>query len=199
MDPRFHRALRHSENGRDLRVGKPLDIVQDQRRPERFTELQDLPLELRAELALEDGVLGTPRPVGEIVTGRVPMEQALETRPTAPETASAVQCGIHRDAVDEGGEARLLAEAMTAAVEVQENLLGDILGLFAAAQHTQRQPEDPPLVATNQGLEGDLVTSAPALDQLAVGIDCPEGGLASTPQNRTSLQDLLSHKRHVRV
>jgi hypothetical protein len=199
MDPRFHRALRHPQNGRDLRVRKSLDIVQDQWRPERFTELQDLPLELGAELAVEDGVLGAPRPVGEIVTGRVPMEQALETRPTAPETASAVQCSIHCDAVDEGGEARLLAEAMTAAVEVQEDLLGDILGLFAAAQHTQRQPEDPPLVATNQGLEGDLVTSAPALDQLAIGIVCADGGLASTPQDGTSLQDLLSYQRHVGV
>ena len=60
---------------------------------------------------------------------------------------------------------------MTAAVEVQEDLLGDILGLFAVAQHAQRQAEDPPLVATDQGLEGNLVPSAPALDQLAVGID----------------------------
>jgi hypothetical protein len=88
---------------------------------------------------------------------------------------------------------------MAAAVEIQEHLLGDIFGLFAAAQHAQRQSEDPPLMATNQGFEGHLVTSAPALDQLAVGIEYANGGLASTPQDGTSLQDLLSRQRHVGV
>jgi hypothetical protein len=60
---------------------------------------------------------------------------------------------------------------MAAAVEVQEDLLDNVFGLFAATQHAQCQSENPPLVATNKGFEGDLITRAPALDQLGVGID----------------------------
>ena len=173
--------------------------MQDQRSPERVGELQDLHLELRAELLSEEGLLRAPRRMLEIVSGCLPPHQALETCPTPPEAASAVQYGVDRDAVDEGGEAGLPPEAMAAAVEIQEDLLGDILGLFAAAQHAQRQPEDPPLVAADETSEGDLVTSAPALDQFAVGIDPADGGLDSTPQDGTSLQDLLSHQRHIGV
>jgi hypothetical protein len=173
--------------------------VQDQRDPERVAQLQDLHLELRAEFLPEEGLLRAPRRMVKIVSRFLPPHQALETCPTPPEAASAVQCGVDRDAVDEGGKAGLPPEAMAAAVEVEEDLLGDILGLFAAAQHAQRQPEDPPLVAADEALEGDLVTSTPALDQLAVGIDPADGGLDSTPQDGTSLQDLLSHQRHIGV
>jgi hypothetical protein len=51
-------------------------------------------------------------------------------------------------------------------VEVQEDLLGDIFGLLAAAQHAQHQSEDASLVTADQSLEGDLVTRTPALEQL---------------------------------
>ena len=56
-------------------------------------------------------------------------------------------------------------------MQAQQRLLGDVLGLLAVAEHAQREPEDRPLVAPHQRLEGAGVARLPAAHELGVGID----------------------------
>ena len=70
----------------------------------------------------------------------------------------AVQAEARGDRVEPRRELCLAAEILHGAMDPEENLLGDLLGLAPIAQHPQGHSEDPVLVGDHQLLEGSRVT-----------------------------------------
>src|SRR5437667_51020 len=70
----------------------------------------------------------------------------------------AVQAEARGDRVEPRRELGLAAEILHGAMDPEENLLGDLLGLAPIAQHRQGHSEDPVLVGDHQLLEGSRVT-----------------------------------------
>jgi len=88
----------------------------------------------------------------------------------APERAPTIQRRIGGHAVDESGEARLGAKAVTISVEAQEGFLGEIFSVLLAPHHPIEEAVDAALVSDDQLCEGGIVAFTPARDKILIGI-----------------------------
>jgi len=126
-------VLRHvlcqDEQGRFLEVG--LQPVQGQVQP------ADLPVAVR--------------PVGCVVPldDRIPILH----RARRPLPSPVVPAGVHHHLIEPGREPALEPEAVEPLVDAQEDLLGEIGGLFAPAAQSQAPSRDPGMMAAEEPVE----------------------------------------------
>ncbi len=89
---------------------------------------------------------------------------------TDPEVFAAVFAEVDGDPVDPGRELRLAPERADRLEYLHEDLLGEVLGLRAVADHPEDQREDPSLVSADERRERPLVAGDESLDESGVGI-----------------------------
>lgn len=82
---------------------------------------------------------------------------------------------VHQNVVDgksvqPGSEGRLATKASNFSKELDEDLLGEILGFSCIGDHSQAQAVDPTLVALVQNFEGYHIAGGGGLSQIEIGL-----------------------------
>ena len=157
----------------DLAVGETLDVVEDDRHPQRRATARRAPPRTcpraRAPCVASSGLrgaLGRSSPASWRV-----FSLSTRARPR-PERAAPIERGVGGDAIDEGREARLGPEAMAVTVETQEGLLGQVLGVFLVPHHAIEKSVDAPTRGDGSALRRRLLVPGlpPQHDEVAIGI-----------------------------
>jgi hypothetical protein len=128
--------------------------------------------------------------------------------------ALAVERAMDGDTVEPGEEVAAALEAVEVLAGADEGVLGDVVGLGAAACHVQREGEDAWAIAADQVVEGAAITQARTLDELrdlvvpaqpfptlVTHVDRPSEpyGVFGLGTNRTNDGSLRAHGPHADV
>jgi len=147
----FHRAGRHIEDPSRFRHGVTLHVHQD----ESGALVGREGAQCLEELAVQIIALG--RSGG----GLVRFEELLQAlgvidgrRLPGGGLASAVEAGVHRDAVQPGRDGRLAAEGVGGPVGGDERVLDGVSGFLAVSQRPQRHRPQPVAVTPHKLAEG---------------------------------------------
>src|SRR5579863_4448769 len=167
-DPRAHGTGAHSQDGRDLLVGKALQVAQHHRLAERRRQprqtTRHLPTQVGGNRQLLRPAARIGQPHGTSFVVRL-LRDRLGLRPEPRQPLAAV---VQGDAEDPGLERRAAAEAIQVTEDAQEDLLGQISGLVGVPGEAQGQVVDHRRIAGVDLVEGAQVPAAVALSQLEV-------------------------------
>ena len=175
-DPRAHEQRLHAGDGRlhrlgDLVVAERVDLAQQQRRALRLGQPLHV-LDEQAELLAAVDLVGRRGAVlGQVDVHRV--------HPDGLDAAQVVQRAVARDAVQPRAH---VERAFVGDHRVEgrgEDLLQNVLGVLARAQHVPAEGEQPCLVAADQRLVGRLVAAPGQGDETLVGLDPKQGRRAA--------------------
>src|SRR6202035_4593654 len=92
-------------------------------------------------------------------------------RSTGLALAQPHQAFVDGDADQPGGELGVALELIELLIRLQESVLGNILRVFTVLRDMLRNPEDLPVVLSNQLLERRDVPTASALNERNVGVN----------------------------
>ena len=152
---------RHPEGVGDLLIGALLLMIKDEDGAFDVAEALELFLDGLLKLALLDLLLGVAVRVGETVfpPGDVVGERDVGVAITTP-ALPLVLGDIDGDAVEVGGDEGIPAKTGQRAVETEEDVLGQIVEVLAAAREAQEGPEDHLLMVAYHLLEGEIGVQA---------------------------------------
>ena len=158
----------HSEGVGNLLVGALLLMIEDENGPLDLAEPLEVFFDGLLELALLDLLFGIAIGVGETVfpAGGVVGEGDVGAV-VAAAALPLVLSDVDGDAVEVGGDEGLAAEAGEGAVEAEEDVLGKIVEVLAAAGEAQEGAEDHVLMVVYHLLEGEI--------SLQAGLDLKRG------------------------
>src|SRR5262245_15488567 len=160
MEPRADRAELELERGRDLLVREPFEVAEDDDDPAFLAELGDRPVQRRLQL-VPLHFLGRP----DLARRQAGQGLFALARHAPLARAEAVQAQARGDRVEPRRELRVAPELADGSMHAQEDFLGELLGLGAIAQHTQRDAEDAVLVGDHQILEGSGIAAPEPVHQ----------------------------------
>jgi hypothetical protein len=168
MEMSSHGSDGHAEGVGDLLIGSLLLMIEDEDGSLDLTEALELLFDGLLELALLYLLFGVAVWVGESVfpaggvvgDGDVGIAVATAALPL-------VLCDVDRDAIEIGGDEGFAAEARKRAVEAEEDVLGEVVEMFAGAGEAQKSAEDHGLMVADQLLEGEI--------GLQAGLDLKQG------------------------
>jgi hypothetical protein len=151
----------HAQCVGDLLVASLLLMIEDEDGSLDVAEALELLFDGLLELALLDLLLGvaawvreTVLPAGGVVgEGDVGVAVAAAALPL-------VLRDVDGDSVEVGGNEGFAAKAGKGAVEAEEDVLGEVVEVFAAAGETQKGAEDHGLMVADQLLEGEISVQA---------------------------------------
>jgi hypothetical protein len=150
----------------DLLVGERVDLAQQEGRALRLGQPLHVLHEL-AELLASVHLVRRRRPVlGEVDVHRVHADRLG--------AAEVVQRAVARDAVQPRPHVQRSFVADHRVERGGEDLLQDVLGVLARAQHVAAEREQARLVARHEGLVGRLVPASRQRDETLVGLDPQE-------------------------
>ena len=151
----------HPERVGDLLVAALLLMIEDEDGPLHLAEMLELLFDGLLKLALLYLLLGVAIRVGEAVfpagglvgEGDVGVAVAAAALPL-------VLSDVDGDAIEVGGDEGFAAEAGQGAVEAEEDVLGEVVEMLAAAGKTQEGAEDHVLMVAYHLLEGEIGVQA---------------------------------------
>ena len=152
---------RHTEGVGDLLVSALLLMIEDEDGSLDLAKPLELLFDGLLELALLDLLLGVAVGVGEAVfpAGGVVGEGDVGAV-VAAATLPLVLRDIDGDAVEVGGDEGFAAEAGEGAIEAEEDVLGEIVEMLAAAGEAEEGAEDHVLMVAYHLLEGEISLQA---------------------------------------
>jgi len=158
-------ALGHLERRGDLAVGEPLELAQDEHRAVLAREARQEPLEREARLGARQRLLRRRAGVGRGLVG-------LRQRAHEPQALAlqAMQAGVHGQAMEPGREARAPVEGVGALEELQEHVLGRVLGVGRTAEEPPAQALDALAMALVGRPQRAHVAAPEAEHELLVGV-----------------------------
>jgi hypothetical protein len=121
-------------------------------------------------LMAESRILGIPRGVREIISGRLSNGQLVNPSAAPPERSSAIERRVGGHPVDKGRKTSLTTKTTAMAVKTQKSLLGHIFRFLTGPHHPHQKPENTLLMTLNQRFEGIIVPGLPAGYQIRIGI-----------------------------
>jgi len=152
-----HGSDGHIERVGDLLVGALFLMIEDEDGSLNVAELLELLFDGLLKLALLYLLLGVAVGVGEAV---FPAGGVVGERDVGAVVAAAalplVLGDVDGDAVEVGGDEGFAAEAREGAVEAEEDVLGEIVEVLAAAGEAQEGAEDHVLMVAYDLLEGEI-------------------------------------------
>ena len=151
----------HAEGVADLLIAALLLMIEDEDGSLDLAELLELLFDGLLELALLDLLFGVAVGVGEAV---LPARSFVGEREMSVAVLTAalplVLGDVDGDAVEIRGDEGFAAEAGQGAVEAKEDVLGEIVEVFAAARQAQKGAEDHVLMVAYHLLEGEISVQA---------------------------------------
>jgi len=164
-----HGSDGHIEGVGDLLIAALLLMIEDEDGSLDLAEPLELLFDCLLELALLDLLLGVAVGVGETVfpaggfvgEGDVGVAVAAAALPL-------ILGDVDGDAVEIGGDERVAAKAGQSAVEAEEDVLGEIVEVLAAAGEAQEGAEDHVLMVAYHLLEGEIGLQARVRPQAAL-------------------------------
>ena len=151
----------HAEGVGDLLVAALLLMIEDEDGSFDVAETLELLFDGLLEFALLDLLFGVAVWVREAV---FPSGGVVGERDVGVAVAAAafplVLCDVDGDAIEVGGNEGFPAEAGESAVEAEEDLLGEVVEVFAAAGEAQEGAEDHGLVVLHHLLESKVGVQA---------------------------------------
>jgi hypothetical protein len=97
------------------------------------------------------------------------LELFLFSRVTSRQVEAPVLASVDRDSVNPSPELRVPAKLVDRLENLDEDLLGHVLGLLATPEHSMHQAKDAIAVELHELVERPLVTSDEALDEALFG------------------------------
>jgi hypothetical protein len=151
----------HAEGVGDLLVGALFLMVEDEDRSLNMAEAPELVFDGLLELALFYLLFGVAVGMGETVlpTGGVVGKRDMSVTVTAS-ALPLVLGDVDGDAVEVGGDEGFSAKAGEGAVEAEEDVLGEVVEVLAAACQAQEGAEDHGLMVAYHLLEGEIGVQA---------------------------------------
>ena len=151
----------HTEGVGDLLVGAFFLMIEDEDGPFDLTEALELLFDRLLELALFYLLLGVAIRVGETVfpAGGLVGEGDVGVAVSAAALPLVLR-DVDGDAVEVGRDKGLATKAGQSAVEAEEDVLGEIVEVFAAAGEAQEGTEDHVLMVVYHLLEGEIGVQA---------------------------------------
>ena len=156
-----HGSDGHTERVGNLLVGALFLMIEDEDGSLNVAELLELLFDGLLELALLYLLLGVAVGVGEAVfpAGGVVGEGDVGTV-VAAAALPLVLSDVDGNAIEVGGDEGFAAEAGEGAVEAEEDVLGEIVEVLAAAGEAQEGAEDHVLMVAYHLLEGEISLQA---------------------------------------
>ena len=156
-----HRADGHAERVGNLLVAALFLMIEDEDGSFDLAELLNLLFDRLLELAFFYLLLGVAIRVGEAVfpAGGVVGEGDVGVA-VAAAALPLVLRDVDGDAVEVGGDEGFAAKAGEGAVEPEEDVLGEVVEVFAAAGEAQEGAEDHVLMVAYHLLEGEISLQA---------------------------------------
>ena len=152
-----HGSDGHAEGVGDLLVGALFLMIEDEDGSLNVAELLELLFDGLLKLALFYLLLGVAVGVGEAF---FPAGGVVGERDVGAVVAAAalplVLGDVDGDAIEVGGDEGFAAEAGQGAVEAEEDVLGEVVEMLAAAGKTQEGAEDHVLMVAYHLLEGEI-------------------------------------------
>ena len=163
-----HGADGHAECVSDLLVGALFLMIKDEDGSLDLAEALELLFDGLLELALLDLLLGVAIRMRETVfpAGGFVGERDVGV-PVASAALPLVLGNVHRDAVKISGDEGFAAKAGQRTIEAEEDVLGEVVEMFAAAGKAQEGTEDHVLMVAHHLLEGEI--------SLQAGLDLKRG------------------------
>ena len=147
-------------------------VPHDEHDPLALREARNLPFEHLPDLARIRAIFG-PRPLFRSVE-QPPLGLLSEGRGRGRGlSASVIDAGIHDDTVQPGRELGVLAKAIQRPVDLEEDLLGDVLGVVVVAGKLVGHPIDHGPMPLDEHLKGGRVTARRAGNQVRVNHSAP--------------------------
>jgi hypothetical protein len=151
----------HAESVGDLLVGTLLLMIEDEDGALDVAEALEVLFDGLLELALLYLLLGVAVGMGETV---LPAGDVVGERDVGVAVATAalplVLGDVDGDAVEVSGDEGIAAKAGQGAVETEEDVLGEVVEVFAAAGEAQKGAEDHVLMVAYHLLEGEIGVQA---------------------------------------
>jgi hypothetical protein len=156
-----HGADGHAQSVGDLLVGAFFLMVEDEDGSLYLAEVLELLFDRLLELALFYLLLGVSVGMGETV---LPAGGVVGERDVGAVVAASalplVLGDIDGDAVEVSGDEGIATKAGKGAVETEEDVLGEVVEMLAAAGEAQEGAEDHGLMVADQLLEGEISVQA---------------------------------------
>ncbi len=170
-EQRLHRGDRGLHRVRDLLVGESVDLAQQQRGALRLGQLLDVCQKLAEALPAYRPVAGREAVLGEVHVHRIHAD--------GRGTAQVVERAVARDAVEPGPDVDLALVGENGIEGGRKDLLKDVLGILARAEHVPAEGEQARLVACAQRLERGWLAAPGERDQPLVGLQAQQSRRAS--------------------
>src|SRR4029079_11700347 len=159
VQARLQRLRLHPQDRARLFRRQAVDVAQQHRHAVDRRQVRERVDQLLAHFGAHDLVVGQRRPVGRlrlrhlaaVRLGLGPVDLGLPVRPRA---AQPRHRGIERDPIDPRGQRRVPPESLDLAIDLHQDVLRDLLGIFPVLQVPERKLLNPRAVEGRQVADG---------------------------------------------